>query len=250
MAFALAETHIVLVRPQGAANLGAVARALKNFGLSRLTLVDSRIGSLVDAHRMAVHAEDVLAGARPCASLAEATADATWLVATTDAPPPGARVLTPRQLVDESLRRGAPTLVFGGEQHGLEPGELLRCHAVATIPVAPQQTSLNLAQAVCVFAAELFAGWLAAGGAAAGAAPAVPPAAPPAAVTAPAPAELMHRLEAALAALLQESAWRDASRPKHTIAELLQPLWRAGLTEAEVRLWLVALGRAGQLPRR
>ncbi|MBM3961161.1 MAG: RNA methyltransferase [Planctomycetes bacterium] len=243
MAFALAETHVVLVRPQGAANLGAVARALKNFGLSRLTLVDSRIGSLVDAHRMAVHAEDVLAGARACASLAEATTDATWLVATTDAPPPGARVLTPRQFVDESLRRGAPTLVFGGEQHGLEPGELLRCHAVATIPVAPQQTSLNLAQAVCVFAAELFAGWLAAGGAAAGAAP-------PAAVPAPAPAELMHRLEATLAALLQDSAWRDASRPKHAIAELLQPLWRAGLTEAEVRLWLVALGRAGQLPRR
>jgi TrmH family RNA methyltransferase len=240
MAFPLAETHVVLVRPQGAANLGAVARALKNFGLSRLTLVDSRIGSLVDAHRMAVHADDVLAGARACASLAEATAGATWLVATTDTPPPGARVLTPRQLVDESLRRGAPTLVFGGEQHGLEPGELLRCHAVATIPVAPQQTSLNLAQAVCVFAAELFAGWLAAGGAAAGAAPAA----------VPAPAELMHRLEAALAALLQDSAWRDASRPKHAIAELLQPLWRAGLTEDEVRLWLVALGRAGQLPRR
>ncbi|MCA3007637.1 MAG: RNA methyltransferase [Phycisphaerales bacterium] len=242
MAFLLAETHVVLVRPQGAANLGAVARALKNFGLSRLTLVDSRIGSLVDARRMAVHAEDVLAGARACASLAEATAGATWLVATTDAPPPGARVLTPRQLVDESLRRGAPTIVFGGEQHGLEPGELLRCHAVATIPVAPQQTSLNLAQAVCVFAAELFAGWLAAGGWAS--------AAPAPAAAAPAPAELMHRLEAALAALLQESAWRDASRPKHAIAELLQPLWRAGLTEAEVRLWLVALGRAGQLPRR
>lgn len=246
MGFPLAETHVVLVRPQGAANLGAVARALKNFGLSRLTLVDSRIGSWVDAHRMAVHAEDVLAGAGACASLAEATAAATWLVATTDAPPPGARVLTPRQLAEESLRRGAPTLVFGGEQHGLEPGELLRCHAVATIPVAPQQTSLNLAQAVCVFAAELFAGWLAAGGAATAAAPAAPAAAP----AAQAPAELLRRLEAALAALLQESAWRDATRPKHAIAALLQPLWRAGLTEDEVRLWLVALGRAAQLPRR
>lgn len=232
----LADAQVVLVRPQGAANLGAVARAMKNFGLRRLALVDSRIGSWVDAHRMAVHAEDVLASARSCASLDEAVADATWLVATTDAPPPGARVLTPRQLADESLRRGAPTLVFGGEQHGLEPGELLRCHAVATIPVAPQQTSLNLAQAVCVFAAELFA-------AEAGGVPAAPS-------PLPAPAELMQRLEAALAGLLQDSAWRDASRPKHAIAELMQPLWRAGLTEAEVRLWLVALGRAAQLPRR
>lgn len=240
MTFPLAEAHVVLVRPQGAANLGAVARAMKNFGLRRLTLVDSRIGSWVDAHRMAVHAEDVLAAATSCGGLDEAVAGATWLVATTDAPPPGARVLTPRQLAEESLQRGAPTLVFGGEQHGLEPAELLRCHAVATIPVAPQQTSLNLAQAVCVFAAELFAAAVAAGGfEAAGAPPATP-----------APAELMQRLEQAFAALLQDSAWRDASRPKHAIAELLQPLWRAGLTEAEVRLWLVALGRAAQLPRR
>lgn len=232
----LADAHVVLVRPQGAANLGAVARALKNFGLSRLTLVGSQIGSWVDARRMAVHAGDVLDAARACASLDEAVADARWVVATTDAPPPGARVLTPRQLAEESRLRGAPTLVFGGEQNGLEPGELLRCHAVATIPVAPQQTSLNLAQAVCVFAAELFA---AGGDAAAAGSPAVA-----------APAELMQRLEQALASLLQDSAWRDASRPKHAIAELMQPLWRAQLTEDEVRLWLVALGRAAQLPRR
>lgn len=237
----LAETHVVLVRPQGAANLGAVARAMKNFGLRRLSLVDSRIGSWVDAHRMAVHAADVLAGAASCDSLAAATADATWLVATTDAPPAGARVLTPRQLAEESLQRGAPTLVFGGEQHGLEPGELLRCHAVATIPVAPQQTSLNLAQAVCVFAAELYA-------AAVTSAPAGRNESARAAAAAP--AELMQRLEAALSSLLQESAWRDASRPRHAIAELLQPFWRAGMTEDEVRLWLVALGRAAQLPRR
>ncbi len=63
----LADAQVVLVRPQGAANLGAVARAMKNFGLRRLALVDSRIGSWVDAHRMAVHAEDVLASARSCA---------------------------------------------------------------------------------------------------------------------------------------------------------------------------------------
>lgn len=236
MSHPLADAHVVLVRPQGAANLGAVARALKNFGLRRLTLVDSQIGSWVDARRMAVHAGDVLDAARACASLDEAIAEARWVVATTDAPPAGARVLTPRQLAEESRVRGAPTILFGGEQHGLEPGELRRCQAVATIPVAPQQTSLNLAQAVCVFAAELFA--------VCGEAAAV---APPVAA---APAELMQRLELALASLLQDSAWRDASRPKHAIAELMQPLWRAQLTEDEVRLWLVALGRAAQLPRR
>jgi TrmH family RNA methyltransferase len=234
--------HVVLVRPQGAANLGAVARALKNFGLSRLTLVDSQIGSWVDAFRMAVHADDVLRAVRQCATLAEAVGDATWVVGTGDEPPPGARVLTPREVAAGARDRGALTLVFGGEQHGLRPDELLRCHATARIPVAPAQTSLNLAQAVCVFAAELFA---------VGAMPAAAPAPlPPDPAAQPASAAMLQHLERALAELLGNSAWRDAMRPERAIAELMQPFYRAEARDDEVRLWLVALGKAGQRPRR
>lgn len=232
----LADVHVVLLRPRWASNLGAVARAMKNFGLRRLTLVDSRIGSWTDAHRMAVQADDVLAGAVQVANLDEAIADARWLVGTSDAPPAGMRVLTPREVATEAAVRGAPTLLFGGEQNGLFPGELLRCHAAGVIPVAAAQTSLNLAQAVCVFAAELFA----AHGAAATPSPAVPAA----------PMALLLQLERSLAALLAQSAFADADRGRHALAELLQPLHRAQLTEPEVRAWLVALNKAAQAPRR
>ena len=46
--------------------------------------------------------------------------------------------------------------------------------------------------------------------------------------------------------LLETSAWNDASRPKNAIAELMQPLYRAQLTDAEVRAWLVAMGKGVQ----
>lgn len=229
--------HIVLLRPQGAANVGAVARAMKNFGLSRLSLVDARLRSFEEARRMAVHAEDVLAAARHQDTLEAAVAGATWVVATTHRPPAGMRVLTPREVAAEAATHGAPTLVFGGEQHGLYPGEMLRCHAAASIPVVPEQSSLNLAQAVCVFAAEWFQQH---GGERRLRLPVVDAAS----------SELMARLELALASLLGESAWTDADRGKHAIAELMQPFWRARLTEAEVRAWLVALGKAAQRPRR
>lgn len=236
----LASVHVVLLRPRWASNLGAVARALKNFGLRRLTLVDSRIGSWSDAHRMAVEADDVLAGVVQTDDLAGALADARWIVGTGNAPPPGMRVLTPREVAAEAAERGAPTLLFGGEQDGLFPGEFLRCHVASTIPVHSTQSSLNLAQAVCVYAAELFAAH------GAGSADALPPPPPPQA----APTELLQRFEQALAKLLQDSAWGDADRGKHALATLLQPFYRAQPSEDEVRAWLVALNKAGQLPRR
>jgi TrmH family RNA methyltransferase len=243
----LADVHIVLLRPRWASNLGAVARAMKNFGLQRLTLVDSRIGSWTDAWRLAVRAKDVLERATSCACLGDAIADATWVVGTTNAPPHGMRVLTPRELASAARTAGPLTLLFGGEQQGLFADELRRCHAAAVVATAADQPSLNLAQAVCVFAAELFAAAAAPEDAALGA-PVTPPAA--AGSGACAPAALMQRLEHALAALLADSAWNDATRPARAIAELMQPLWRARLTEPEVRAWLVALGKAGQAPRR
>ena len=56
----LEQVHVVLLRPRWARNLGSVARAMKNFGLKRLTIVEAQIGSWNDAWQMAVHADDVL----------------------------------------------------------------------------------------------------------------------------------------------------------------------------------------------
>ncbi len=225
------EVHVVLLRPRWAQNLGSVARAMKNFGLRRLSIVDSRIGSWTDAWRMAVQANDILEAAVRADDLQAVLAPSAWIVGTTNHAPAGMRVLSPREVAAEALHRGAPTLLFGGEINGLAPAELLRCHAVATIPTAAEQSSLNLAQAVCVFGAELFATH----------GTTVVPPAPPMAT-----ADLMQRLEAALTKLLEGSAWTDASRGKHAIAELMQPLYRAQLTDEEVRAWLVAMSKATQ----
>lgn len=228
-------THIVLLRPRGAANLGAVARAMKNFGLSRLTLVGSRLGSWADAWRMAVHSGDVLEGAAKADDLDQVLADSTWTVGTTNRPLPGQSLLTPRQVAGRVAERGAPTLLFGCEESGLPNQALLRCHDVSSIPVAPAQSSLNLAQAVLVYAAELFAA-AAARDPQVAVAPA--PAAPPAASAA-----LLQHVERALQDALQDSAWADKCRRKDALGELMQPFYRAGTTDAEARAWLVALRR-------
>lgn len=232
----LKAVHIVLVRPRWARNLGAVARTMKNFGIGRLTLVDSQIGSWNDAHQMAVHADDVLQRTENAPDLATAVADATWIVGTSNRAPTGVLQLTPQQVAEQARELGPPTLVFGGEIHGLAKDELLRCHAVSTIPTGATQSSLNLAHAVTVHAAELFQTLSCA------------PAPTPAAT---APAELLQHLERLLSELLQSSRWASRPRPKAAIAQLMQPFYRARLTEPEARAWLVALGKAAQpLPPR
>ena len=233
----LDDVRVVLLRPRWARNLGYVARAMKNFGLSDLTLVDSKIGSWNDAYQMAVHAGDILDNAKSM-ELTEALAPATWVVGTSNNPPPGTRQLTPRQVADEAAQRGAPTLLFGGEIHGLDPAEMLRCHVVSCVPTAPEQSSLNLGQAVGIYGAELFA-------ASEMGKESVPLAAGTENADAPlASTQILQHLEDALRRMLENSAWSRADRPKNSIAALMQPLYRADLTEKEARAWLVALGRA------
>ncbi|HIF99885.1 MAG TPA: rRNA methyltransferase [Myxococcales bacterium] len=236
----LADVQVVLLRPRWARNLGSVARAMKNFGLEKLTLVDSKIGSWNDAYQMAVHADDVLDNAKTL-ELTEALAPATWIVGTTNNPPPGTHQMTPREVAEEAVARGAPTLLFGGEIHGLDPAELLRCHVVSSVPTASEQSSLNLAQAVCVYGAELFAALKFAAESDSSDAREKETEALRAST------EMLQRLEVALQRFLQNSTWSKADRPKNAIAALMQPFYRAQLTEKEARAWLVALGK--QLPR-
>lgn len=235
----LDNVQVVLLRPRWARNLGAVARAMKNFGLRNLTIVDSQIGSWNDAYQMAVHADDILHKA-VTTDLNTALAPSSWIVGTSNNPTPGARVLTPREVAEESLERGPPTLLFGGEINGLDPADMLRCHAISTVPTAKEQSSLNLAQAVCVYGAELYA-------ACATHSPEAHPEDPPHKDAAPASADMIMRVESSLRRLLESSDWQKASRPKNSIAQLMQPFYRAHMTEKEVHAWLTALSKA--LPR-
>jgi TrmH family RNA methyltransferase len=150
---------IILVRPQSPGNIGSVARAMHNMGLSQLTLVAPALFPHPEARMLACHAEHVLEQARVCDTVHQAVATCHWIVGTSARPrryrkPP----LTPRELAAK-----LPTLcqqyhvgiLFGPEDAGLTAAELNLCHDRVLIPTVPTATSLNLAQAVMVLCYEI-----------------------------------------------------------------------------------------------
>jgi tRNA/rRNA methyltransferase len=144
---------IVLVRPQLGMNIGAVARAMLNFGLTDLRLVQPRDGwPNPDAGPSAAGADSVIESARLFGSLADAIADCSLTLGTAMTTRDMIRrVVSPAGAVAEM--RALPTtsaLVFGPERTGLTREDLLHCHAICTIPSNPAFGSLNLAQAVAV----------------------------------------------------------------------------------------------------
>ena len=151
--------RVVLLRPRGAANVGAVARAMKNMGLRDLVLVHPALMKSFWARAMAAHAEDVLHSVRRCDSIGDAVADCGLVVGTTcrgglyreAAEPP--RVAAPRMVAAAATNRVA--LVFGPEDHGLSNEDLKACQQLIAIPADPAYPSLNLAQAVMVCCYEL-----------------------------------------------------------------------------------------------
>lgn len=149
---------IVIVEPQGALNVGAIARVMKNMGLFQLVLVNPQCDCLgEEAQRMAVHAKDILAQAKLVDSLAVALAPCQRVIATTARERTLRSPLeTPRQALPWLLAPNlSSALVFGREDNGLSNEELNQAHRFVKIPVDPGYTALNLAQAVAVCAYEL-----------------------------------------------------------------------------------------------
>jgi TrmH family RNA methyltransferase len=152
--------RIILVRPRGGANVGAVARAMKNMGLDDLVLVRPAVVRAFWSKAMAVHAEDVLSRARRCDSLAEAVADCGLVAGTTSRQGSYRRAaVAPRDAASHLIAAATANrvaLVFGPEDHGLSNEDLKLCQQLIMIPTAPEYPSLNLAQAVMVCGYELF----------------------------------------------------------------------------------------------
>lgn len=153
---------IVLVRPQLGENIGKAARAMLNFGLTDLRLVQPRDGwPNPSAGPAASGADTLLDNAKVFETLAEALADCHRVYATTirdrDMPKP---VVTPRQAALEANSLSANSLqsafVFGREASGLSNDDVSHAHKILTVPVNPEFGSLNLAQAVILVAYELF----------------------------------------------------------------------------------------------
>ncbi|TAF55068.1 MAG: RNA methyltransferase [Oscillatoriales cyanobacterium] len=149
---------IVLVEPQGALNLGSIARVMKNMGLSRLTLVDPQCDPLgEEARRMAVHAFGLLEQARIVATIPEAIAAVTRTIATTGRNRSSSveTPLLPPEIGLPWLLDTPSALLFGPEDRGLSNEELAYAQRFVSIPSTEAYPSLNLAQAVAVCARDL-----------------------------------------------------------------------------------------------
>lgn len=150
----------ILVRPQLADNIGMVARALANFGLDELRLVEPRDGWPNEKARIAASgANFIVDAAQAFPTLKEALAGLNWVAATSARQRDLAKpVLTPEQVVAEMQRRMAEGqrcgILFGPERNGLETEEIANADAVVMAPVNPTFASLNLAQAVLLVGYE------------------------------------------------------------------------------------------------
>lgn len=151
--------RIVLVEPQEAGNVGAVARAMKNFGFAELWIVGEHPELLPVSGWWASGADDVLAAAHFAPTLLDAVGDAHLTVATTSMRGRTTPVTyTPRTLAQKFASLGDDqtlALVFGREHSGLTREELVLCQYTAAIPANDAFPTMNLAQALCVFCYEL-----------------------------------------------------------------------------------------------
>lgn len=150
----------ILVRPQMGENIGAAARAMLNFGLERMRIVDPRDGwPNPKAVAMASGAGRVLDHAGVFADIPKAIADCDFVFATTArgrelvkpiVTPERAMEMT-RAMVAEGKRVG---VLFGPERAGLENEDVAHANAIVTVPVNPEFPSLNLAQCALLLGYE------------------------------------------------------------------------------------------------
>lgn len=222
---------IVLVRPQLGENIGMAARAMLNCGLSEMRLVAPRDGWPNErAQRAASGADVVLDGARVFDSVAEAVADLQHVVATTARTRELVqRIVTARHAAREI--RGWIALgervgiLFGPERTGLENDDIVHADTALSIPLNPQFSSLNVAQAVLLVSYE----WIAS-------ADETPVERMSEHATRPADKDELQNLFAHLERALDQSGFlrHQAMRPA-MVNNLRALLQRAAMTEQEVR---------------
>jgi tRNA/rRNA methyltransferase len=245
------KVRFVLHRPQSAENLGAAARAMKNFGLSRLAVVappawsgPPRSGSpgtaqedvLARAARVARRAVDVIATAEIHPDLRAALGGVTWACGTTSREVEGRPRLDPRTLAAELARRavaGDVAVVFGEERRGLSDAELELCQAVCTIPTGAAYDSMNLGQAVAVIAYEVGRA----------------PPAEPGPEREPARLATVEALWERLQALLARAGYLNPQNPEHVLADWRRLLARAEPTQREIELLVAAVRSLERLLR-
>ncbi|MCG8368910.1 MAG: RNA methyltransferase [Proteobacteria bacterium] len=220
--------RIVLVGTTHPGNIGAVARAMKNMGLSDLRLVGPKVFPHEDATARASGASDVLDRAVVTTTLAEALTDCVYVAGASAR----TRAITwpcmnPRDCAGRLIREsahGKVACVFGPEKSGLSNEDLDLCHTLLTIPTDPDFSSLNLAMAVQVLTYEIrVASTLDEG-------PTYDVEAPPAT------GEEMERFYGHLEQVLRDIRFLDPDNPRHLMRRLRRLFIRARPDKNEINI--------------
>jgi tRNA/rRNA methyltransferase len=224
---------VVLVRARNPNNIGAVARAMHDFGFRHLRVVNEYSVSFETA-KSAVDASKVLASAKVCASVAEAVADCTLVIGTSAV---GERALEhPLHALPEAgtliraetaTEKGRVALLFGSEKTGLSNEELSYCHWLLTIPMHEHEDarhpSMNLGQAaaVCLYELVRTAGVHEGVG-----------------VREAAPAADVERVTSLLREVLEKTGYARRHAANAREEDVRRLVWRMGLTVEDVPVWM------------
>jgi tRNA/rRNA methyltransferase len=222
---------IILVEPQLGENIGMVARAMANFGLSRLRLVNPRDGWPSEKARAAASkADHVIDGVKVFDTLEAAIADLNFVFATTARERDGFKPVRGPVEAARALRARAGEaagILFGRERFGLSNEEVSLADEIVTFPVNPAFASLNIAQAVLLMSYEWMKSGLEAETDTAFSGPDMRPASKEQLLG------LMSHLEEALDA---RGYFRPASKKPKMVDNLRAVLTRAGFAEAEIKV--------------
>jgi len=241
----LTAIRIVLVEPSHPGNIGAVARAMKNMGLSDLVLVRPKAYPHPEASARASGAGDLLDRARVVDSVTDAVADVGFVAATTSRPrDQNFRALDLHDAaarIFEKSQRGPAAVLFGAERTGLTNEELALAHLLIRIPANPDYPSLNLAMAVQLATYELFR----AAGAPASPRPLSEPAVPLA------PGADMERFYAHLQQVMDEVDFKDRTTGgTHLMTRIRRLFQRCEMDQNEVNILRGILTSVQQKRRR
>jgi len=222
---ALANIHIILVGTKHPGNIGSVARAMHNMGVSHLRLAAPQCSINEESYRLARSGGPILESARRCRSTASALRG-IGLVAGTSGKTGGNRrqaypphALAPRLTAQAASQKVG--ILFGPEDTGLVDGDIMLCGTLIRIPTPPDARSINISQAVMIVCYELFLASLVR---------------PPERVPKLARLEQVEAMYIQLEESLRRIGFLNDKTARHMMFALRRLLGRAGLEETDVAI--------------
>jgi TrmH family RNA methyltransferase len=220
--------RVVLVSPRNPLNIGAAARAMSNFGVFELRLINAYNVAFKEA-KSAVNASKILINAREFSTVAEAVADCSLIVGTTSIgnralEHPLRRLETGGKIIAKKLASAPVALLFGSEKFGLSNEDMSYCHWLMRIPTREGHGSMNLGQAVAVCLYEIIRN------------PAAVRAKPEAKPVAS--AEEMERVTALLEEVLEHSGYVHSRVEGSTKMKIRRLIRRMELNTHDAEVWL------------